>query len=488
VTGEHADRLTGTLGRRTQRLVFGSDIADQVAELELITRVDLAHIVMLTRQGLLGARAATALVDEIRRLRSGGFVALRARPAPRGLYLMYESWLIERLGDEVGGMLHAGRSRNDLKATTTLLRLRSWLLDFVTEAARLQTILLCRARAHRDVVMPVYTHFQAAMPITYGHYLLGVAVALGRDIEAVRDAAGGLRRCPLGACAVAGTDLPIAPEVTAALLGFDAGPVHAVDAVASRDVLLRALSAVTGVGLTISRLATDLQLWSTEEFGFVTFPERLVGGSSAMPQKRNAFLLEHLKAAAGVAVGAWTAAAGMIKSTPFTNTIEVGTEATGAIWPGLDAVSRAVLLAQVIASGARPVPARMAERARLGFTTATSVANQLVLAGVPFRTAHHVVGAAVRTAVDDGSATLGVIDLPRGRGALKSADLAEVVAATRVGGGPGSFDEVLAHARADAAGHAEWCRVRCSALARADRELSAAVSALTETDEPTWVA
>lgn len=469
-------RLTTGLGPRTARLVFASDEASTVAELALISRVDLAHLVMLHRCGLLDAARAHALAELVTALRAEDFRSLRGLPAPRGLYLMYENHLIDRLGDGTGGMLHAGRSRNDLKATTTALRLRSWLLEFLSEAGRLHAVLLNRARAHRAVVMPVYTHFQAAMPVTYGHYLLGVATALGRDLAAVRAAAEGLRRCPMGACAVAGTDLPIDPALTASLLGFDGGPVHAIDAVASRDVPLRVLSAVAGVAITISRLATDLQLWSTEEFGLVEFPERLVGGSSAMPQKRNAFLLEHLKAAAGGAIGAWTAAAAMVKSTPFTNTIEVGTEAVGAMWPGLDAVAKAVLLAQVTASGAAPVPARMTRRAADGFTTATTLANRLVGAGVPFRAAHHAVGAAVRDALAAGRRT---VDLPHlSHLPTVAMDLPSVVADTAAGGGPGAFAEGFAAALTDAAEHATWLRAWQTRLATADTELATALATL----------
>jgi argininosuccinate lyase len=201
--------------------------------------------------------------------------------------------------------------------------------------------------------MPVHTHHQAAMPVTYGWYLLGVATALGRDLDALRTAAAGLDACPLGAGAVAGTDLPIDPARTARLLGFAGPAAHALDAVASRDVPLRVLGAAAGLAVTLSRLAADLQLWSTAEFGFVHFPDRLVGGSSAMPQKRNAFLLEHVRAKPAQALGAWAAAASAMAATPFTNSIEVGTEAVASVWTGLAAAEQAVLLAQVLVAGAR---------------------------------------------------------------------------------------------------------------------------------------
>jgi argininosuccinate lyase len=446
-------------------MVFGSTPDELAGELRLTSHVDLAHIVMLNRQGLLDVSAAGALLRCIGGLREENFASLQGVPAPRGAYLMYEQQLAERLGDAVGGALHTGRSRNDLKATMTALKVRSWLAGFLSEALRLEAVLLGRARAHRDVVMPVYTHFQAAMPVTYGHYLLGVAIALGRDLDAALAAGEGLARCPMGAGAVAGTDLPLDPALVADLLGFERGPAHAIDAVASRDVLVRLLAAVAGLGITLSRLATDLQLWSSAEFGFVDFPDHLVGGSSAMPQKRNAFLLEHVKAKAGAAIGAWTAAASMTKSTPFTNTIEVGTEAVAASWPGLHAVADAVLFGQVLVGGATPVPARMRQRAEEGFTVATAAANRLVREGVPFRTAHHEVGAAVREAIDRGDTALADVGI----------DVADAASATTVGGGPGGFATTFAEARQAAAARARQCRQRRDRVEAATGRLGEAV-------------
>ncbi|MCD7440492.1 argininosuccinate lyase [Streptomyces lincolnensis] len=476
-------RLTRTLGARTAKVVYGEPGPDDIRrELGHTSTIDLAHVVMLTECGLLPRPAAAALLRTITSLRADGFAELYDRPAPRGLYLMYESHLIERLGTDVGGKLHTGRSRNDIKATITAIRLREDLTDLLGELLRLQAVLLSRARAHQDVVMPVYTHFQPAMPVTYGYYLAGIATALDRDIVALGQVADEQRRCPLGAGAVSGTDLPIDPSRTAGLLGFDGPPLHAVDAVASRDTLLRALAAAAGAGLTLSRLATDLQLWSTQEFGFVEFPERLVGGSSAMPQKRNAFLLEHVKAKSAAAVGAWTASAAAMKSTPFTNSIEVGTEAVGGAWSALATVRDCVLLAQVLVSGARPDGGRMERRAREGFVTATVIANRLVRQGVPFRTAHHVVGAAVREAVEAGESELTKVALPDGLRADVSAEippLPELVAAHDRGGGPGVCEDVVHELRQRLAGHGERLGGRRARTARAHRDLDAAVAALT---------
>lgn len=472
-------RILGELGLRTRRVVYGEPTPSEThAELALMTRIDQAHLVMLTEQSLIPSETARALLDCIAELVAARFAPLQDRPAPRGLYLMYEGYLIERLGLEVGGVLHSGRSRNDLKATVTSLRLREWLLDFAAQAARLEAILLSRARAYQSVVMPIYTHFQAALPISFGYYLLGVALAIGREVEALWAAAAGLLTSPLGAGAVAGTDLPIDPARTADLLGFAAPAPHALDAVASRDVPLRLLGTAAGTAVVLSRLATDLQLWSTAEFGFVNFPDRLVGGSSAMPQKRNAFLLEHVKAKPGQALGAWAGAAAMMAATPFTNSIEVGTEAVAGIWPGLAAAEQAVLLSQVLVSGARPDAERMGRRAEDGFTTATAVANRLVLGGMPFRAAHQLVGAAVREAIESGSTRLagsGPYDRLAGAAHLEPAEL---VADQRHGGGPGAFAESFRQAGAAWAAHRdrhlEWRR----SITAAETRLADAVERL----------
>ncbi|MDQ1742853.1 MAG: argininosuccinate lyase [Pseudonocardiales bacterium] len=480
---EHAGtgRLVAEISPRTQRVVYGDPSPrERSAELSLMALVDKAHLTMLAATGLISPAAAAGLLGCIAKLSEQGFRPLSDRPAPRGLYLMYEGYLIEALGPDIGGVLHTGRSRNDLKACITALRLRAWVLDFGEQANRLTAVLLSRARAYRSVVMPVYTHYQAAMPVSYGYYLLGLATAVERDLDALVSAADGLQRCPLGAGAVAGTDLAIDQDLTAGLLGFTAGSPHALDAVASRDVALRVLGAVSSLTITLSRLASDLQLWSTAEFGFLEFPDRLVGGSSAMPQKRNAFLLEHLKAKSGQAIGAWTAAAGMMTGTPFSNSIEVGTEAMASVWQGLDAGAQAVLLAQLLVGGARPVPDRMAERAESGFTAATAIANRLVQQGMPFRGAHRLVGDAVRRAVAAGSTKLAEFGPPGwldGIG-LTGLDLGELVEAQRHGGGPGNFDEPFGQAcRGWQHRRRHWAQWR-EQLAAAAARLEAAVAEL----------
>lgn len=173
-----------------------------------------------------------------------------------------------------------------------IVRLRKPTLRLVCEASRLLAALIHRARAEAALVMPGYTHLQPAQPVTLGHYLSGVACAVVRDVRGLTSAIDGMGVCPLGAGALAGTTLPIRPLRTAELLGFDKPVKHSLDAVATRDFVLRLLSASAIFGVTLTRLASDLLLWSSAEFGLISFPDRLSGSSSMMPQKKNAFPLE----------------------------------------------------------------------------------------------------------------------------------------------------------------------------------------------------
>jgi argininosuccinate lyase len=484
-------RLRRGVTARAARIVFGADLD---VELPYVTAIDEAHVVMLAERGLVRANAAAALLGEIGALRAAEFAPLRGRPAPRGTYLLYESHLIDVLGADVGGVLHTGRSRNDLKATTHLLRVRPLHDGLLRGLLRLQAVLLSRARTFRDVVMPAYSQFQPAVPATYGWYLLGVASALDRDLAALAQV--GLDRCPLGAAGGGGTDVPIDPARTAELLGFAAPVGHAGDAIASRDALLRLLSAAALAGVTLSRLATDLQLWSTREFDLVEFGDELVGSSSAMPQKRNPFLLEHIKGGAGVLAGAWTAAVSATKNTPFGNSVEATTEAVAPVWAALSTLDDLVQLSLAVVAGARPRPAPMLAATERGFTVATAVANALVRQGVPFRQAHTAVGAVITDLIDEGARSFAdrpVADVAARLTAalggttveLADADLSAtaVVAATDHGGGPGpaSFARVHDELTTGWRTHVAGVRDRAAHHESAHRRRSAAVAALLAT-------
>jgi len=460
---DNTGRITVGLSAAVRKLCFGR-VSAAADELEHMTQVDRAHVLMLAEQGLLAPGAARTLLGEIGRLRAEGFASLKSRPSTRGLYLLYEDYLIETLGPAVGGNLQLGRSRNDLNATVLRLRLRRPLLRLAGCLLRLWRVLLRQARRYARVVMPVYTHHQAALPITFGHYLAGLAEALGRDVGGLLEAATDLDRCPLGAGAAGGTSVPIDPQRTARLLGFTRAVRHSLDAVASRDLVLRLLSATAIAGTTLSRLATDLLLWTTAEFAFLELPDSLVGSSSMMPQKRNPFVLEHVQGRAGTALGAFVAAATAMHATPFTNSIAVGCEAVAHVWGPLREVAKAAVLARLIVAEARPQPRAMLRRATEGHVCATELANRLaVQGGLPYREAHHVVGVLVRETLESGNNPLAdaaqfwQADHPRGPSVdLQGLEPEAVAGAAEYGGGPGTG----ALTRALKAGRREWSALR----------------------------
>ncbi|WP_395455782.1 argininosuccinate lyase [Azospirillum melinis] len=437
-------RVAGTLNPTAQSILFG-DVADDAIDRDLpwITQVDRAHLVMMAETGLLPVAQVSPLLRRIDEMEGSGFAVLRGRSAPRGVYLLYETYLIADLGEEIGGVLQTARSRNDLGATVLRLRLRNVVADLLTGLSRLQTTLLRRAAACTDAVFPIYTHYQPAQPVTLAHYYAGVAAALDRDAQSLHAVLADLDRCPLGAGAVGGTGLPIDTRRTAALLGFSAPWTHSIDAVASRDAVLRLLAALGILGVTLSRLAHDLQLWTTGEFGFLTVADDLVGTSSMMPQKRNVYMLEHVKGLAAAPMGALTSAAMAMHATPFSNSIAVGTEGVKPVWSAASGMLDALTLVRLIVAGAEPNQGAMRLRAVSGQTNATALADWLVREhGMPFRRAHHEVGDIIRSMM-----VQGVVDLETAarearpewfRGTrsplLRPVDIA---AAQEHGGGPG---------------------------------------------------
>lgn len=401
-------RIGKTLTPTARRILFERNLNEQISnDLFYMCQIDFAHVLMLAERRIISEKAAKRLLNAIARLIEAEFADLKSRPSFRGLFLLYENYLIETEGPETGGLLQTGRSRNDLAATLIKLKLREPYSQFVKAALRLQAILLRRAKKYSAVVMPAYTHSQAAEPITYGHYLAGAAEAMRRDIDWLIKAAEDIDRSPLGAGAVAGTALPIDPRRTAELLGFTSSAINSVDAVASRDWILRLLSAMAIYGATLSRVATDMLQWLTAEFHFLSLPDELVGSSSAMPQKRNPFLLEHVQGRTASALGAFAVAISATRNMPFTNTIAVGTESIRPVWSAITDTRDAAILLRLVISHARPNPERMQERASNGFTTATALAARLVLEkGIDFRSAHRMVGKAVSEALSRGMTSL----------------------------------------------------------------------------------
>lgn len=256
-----------------------------------------------------------------------------------------------------------------------------------------------------------------------------------RAYRALLDAGRQLDVNPLGG-AIGGTSVPIDPRRTAELLGFSSAAPNSVDAVASRDFVLDLLSASAVLGVSLARAGRDLSTWTSEEFGLLRVGDTLVGSSSMMPQKRNPFLLEHIQGRSTASLGAFVGAASAMTTGGYTNAIAVGTEAVRHLWPGLSSTTDAVTLLSLVVAGTEPERERMTDRAVDGFTSATYLAERLVLDGTPFRAAHHLVGETVLGALESGRS---LVDAAR-FAAVDDGGLApdRVVEACAHGGGPGA--------------------------------------------------
>jgi argininosuccinate lyase len=250
--------------------------------------------------------------------------------------------------------------------------------------------------------MPIYTHYQAAQPVVLGHYLMGIVVSLDRDLSNLLYILNDLNESPLGAGAIAGTSIKINQHRTAELLGFATSSINSIDAIASRDYVLRILSCIAITGSTLSRYASDLLLWSTSEFKMIEFPDELVGSSSMMPQKRNAFILEHIQGNTTKALGGFVSAVTAQQSVPFSNSIAVNSASVSNFWNVADEIISSIALMRFMTEGIIPVKERMLQLSKNGFTTATAAADLLTIeAGVPFREAHKIIGSIIKEIVEN---------------------------------------------------------------------------------------
>ncbi len=358
-------------------------------------RGSLAHARMLKRQKIVAAADADKLVsglEEIaRELADGSF----AWPEDaEDVHSAVEQRLRERIGD-VAGALHAARSRNDQVA----LALRLFTLDAIDAVDgaldELQAALLERAREHVTTVMPGYTHLQRAQPISLGHHLLAHVEAFDRDRARLGEARARAGVSPLGAAALAGTPHPVDPGSVALELGLLGTFRNSVDAVSDRDfvaefVFCCALAAVHG-----SRLAEEIVLWTTSEFGFAQLADGLATGSSIMPQKKNPDPAELVRARSARTIGALTSLLSMLKALPLAYDRDLQ-EDRGPLYEAFDVARDGALMLAHLVRGLAFDAAAMRRACERGYLTATELADHLARRGVPFREAHAVAGRIVR--------------------------------------------------------------------------------------------
>ncbi|MBE1237241.1 argininosuccinate lyase [Phaeovibrio sulfidiphilus] len=361
-----------------------------------------AHADMLAACGILSQEDNAAIQEGLDRIRED-IEAGRFEFSTRleDIHMNVETRLRERIGD-AAGRLHTARSRNDQVATDFRLWVRD-AMDHIQGLLRdLQRVLIDRAEEHFDTVMPGFTHLQTAQPVTLGHHLLAYVEMFGRDRSRFRDARARLNECPLGSAALAGTGFPIDREQTARALGFDGPMRNSLDGVSDRDFALDYLSAASICAVHLSRLAEELVIWTSAQFGFVRLPDAYSTGSSIMPQKRNPDAAELVRAKAGRVIGNLNSLLVVMKGLPLAYSKDMQDDKE-PVFEASDTLELCLAAMTGMVEHMMPNVARLRESAAQGFTTATDLADWLVRElGTPFRDAHGVAGAIVRMAEDRG--------------------------------------------------------------------------------------
>jgi argininosuccinate lyase len=400
VTDQQPTRLWG--GR------FAGGPSDAMAALSLSTHFDWrlapydlqqtgAHARVLHGAGLLTGEElglVSAALDELAVEIAAG--TLLPDPSDEDVHTAVERSLIARLGD-LGGKLRAGRSRNDQVSTDFRLYLRDHVRLIVQAVTDLQEALLTQAEQHVSTFSPGFTHLQHAQPVSFGHELAKHVHGLGRDVERLADWDKRAARSPLGAGALAGSSLGLDPQAVALDLGFDEALGNSIDATSDRDWVAEFLFDAAMIGVHLSRLGEEVILMASREFGWATLDDAWSTGSSIMPQKKNPDVAELARGKSGRLIGNLTGLLATLKGLPFGYNRDLQEDKE----PVFDTVEQLLLVLPAMTgmiATLRFDTERMAASAPEGFALATDIAEWLVRSGVPFREAHEIAGASVRTA------------------------------------------------------------------------------------------
>ena len=358
----------------------------------------IAHAKMLARQRIISARDAQKIVRGLksieREIDRGKFVF---SSADEDIHMNIERRLGEKIG-VAGRKLHTARSRNDQVTLDMRLFLREEVALIIETLQILQRELTGAARRNLEVIMPGYTHLQRAQPVRFAHHLLAYYEMFERDRERLSSGLDRINVLPLGAGALAGTSFPIDRNYVAQLLNFPRVSKNSIDTVSDRDFILEFVSTAAILFVHLSRLAEELVLWSSQEFGFVELPDRYCTGSSMMPQKKNPDVPELVRGKAGRVFGHLQALLTIMKGLPLAYNRDLQEDKI-PLFDTVDTVKMSVRIMAEVIHGMKIRKDRMLAAAQDGFMNATDLADYLVERGIPFRDAHAISGRIVRHCV-----------------------------------------------------------------------------------------
>lgn len=360
--------------------------------------VSIAHAKTLAQAGLLSKdevqRIVAGLEQICKEIEQGNF---QWSQALEDIHMNIEARLIALVGP-VGKKLHTGRSRNDLVASSLRLYLREAVDALQTALKHLQTSIVDKAEGETQTLMPGYTHLQAAQPVSFAYHLMAWFEMLKRDGARLRDLRKRIDVLPLGSAALAGTSHVLDRQFAAKVLGFEQISDNAMDAVSDRDFCIEFCACAAMLMMHLSRMAEELVLWSSQPFGFVEFSDAYATGSSIMPQKKNPDAAELIRGKSARSFGNLIALLSLMKSQPLAYNRD-NQEDKEALFDSIETVGGCVPILTAVIKTLKLNRQRMAKTTQEGYTTATDLADYLVVKGVPFRDAHAIVGQFVQTAI-----------------------------------------------------------------------------------------
>ena len=363
-------------------------------------RASIAHCNGLARAGVLNSSEATEINEGLKTILERGLADSSYFDGAQfeDVHSFVEVQLVELIGD-TGRKLHTGRSRNDQVATDLRIWLREAIDQLVADLNNAQRALIVLAEANIDIAIPGYTHLQRAQPVLLAHWCLAYFEMFSRDRDRLTDARRRVNVLPLGSAALAGTSFPIDREMVADELGFESITCNSMDAVSDRDFCIDVCSACATVMMHLSRLAEDIILYSTSEFGFFELSDAVATGSSLMPQKKNPDSMELVRGKAGRVFGHLQALLATLKGLPLAYDKDLQ-EDKEAVFDTFDTVTACLRVTATVLGNIRIDAARAAEAANKGHMNATELADYLVHKGLPFREAHETVGRIVLYALE----------------------------------------------------------------------------------------
>ena len=395
----------GRFQKETDTLVndFNSSIGFDARLYKQDIQGSMAHAAMLGRQGIIEEHEAEKIINGLKTILSeieGDGVEFSLDN--EDIHMNIEAMLTQRIGD-AGKRLHTARSRNDQVAVDTRLYVKEEIPVLIGKVLDLERVLVKKAKAHLDTVMPGYTHLQRAQPTTFAHYMMAYANMFKRDVTRLEDCLERLDECPLGAGALATSTYPVDRFATAQALGFKKPTDNSMDSVSDRDYVIELLSALSILMMHLSRFSEEIILWCSWEFKFVDLDDAYSTGSSIMPQKKNPDVAELVRGKTGRVYGDLVTLLTMMKGLPLAYNKDMQ-EDKEAFFDAYDTLCKCL---PTFTEMLRTTTFRadvMRRSAGLGFTNATDLADYLVGKGVPFRDAHHVSGSLVGKCVHEGRA------------------------------------------------------------------------------------